>query len=195
MTRRETGIAAAAAVVVLVFIGLLVAFTRGGDGGDGPTIAIARLDAVGNDAVLEVTATDDSGPMEIEVDWGDGSPFQLVRGEGTQTFTYQYPLGPVNRVVTVTATDDDGNVATTGRAVTLGSGTTAPADGTTTTAADTTTTTAPPETTTSLPPEALEQVFTLSLADADFEPQSTNEAGATRSSGTVTVRAISDGLD
>ncbi|HSL57039.1 MAG TPA: PKD domain-containing protein, partial [Acidimicrobiales bacterium] len=212
MTRRETGIAAAAAVVVLVFIGLLVAVTRGGDSGDGPSVAITRLEAIGNDAVLEIDATADSGPVEIEVDWGDGSPLQLVRGEGLQTFTHQYPLGPVNRVVTVTATDDDGNTDSTGRAITLGSATdtTAPADSTTTTApADTTTTTAPPETTTTsstttsttttttttLPPEPTERVFTLSLADADFEPETTNEASAGRSSGTVSVRAISDGLD
>ena len=165
-----------------------------------PTVTITRLDVDGVTATLEFTAEDDSGPVIVAVDWGDRSDLETFVVSGESAATHDYSPGVTEAVVTLIATDEDDQEVRTGRTLTLGpSGSVTTTTSTSTTAPETTTTSSPTTTsstttnstttttttTTTLPPEALEQVYELSVHDADYVSEFISPLGANASTATV----------
>jgi hypothetical protein len=187
----------------LVVVFALVLGACGGSVAGGellPTVTITRLDVDGVTATLEFTAEDDSGPVIVAVDWGDGSDLETFVVSGESAATHDYSPDVTEAVVTLIATDEDDQEVRTGRTLTFSpSGSVTTTTSTSTTAPETTTTSSPTTTsstttnstttttttTTTLPPEALEQVYELSVHDADYVSEFISPLGANASTATV----------
>lgn len=206
---------------VLVAIVMIVGGCAGPGTSTGPpTIAITRLDANGATAILGFTVEDDSGPVTVTIDWGDGSEPEVFTGAGALAASHDYAPGIHEVVVTVIATDAEANETRAGRALKLGpSASDASASptatvGSTPTASPTPTVRPTPTTTPTptpaptarptqppptLPPEALKQVHELELQAADFvdeviSPLNAN-GGAAAAGGAIDLHAQTFGFE
>lgn len=200
----------------VLFAAAILVSACGSGGSEPPTIDFSRLEAEGSTVIAEFVFDDDDGQVTVSVDWGDGSEPQTFVGTGSSAASHEYAPGTGEVVVTLTATDADGQQVSTGRTVTVDAAaadttttsssepetttsssepeTTTTSSSTSSTTTSTSTTTTTTTTTTTLPPEALERVFEFDVDDAGIvttidPPDADASAGRTR------IAATTSGFD
>ncbi len=197
----------------VLFAAAVVVSACGTGGSEPPTIDFTRLEADGATVISEFVFDDDDGQVTVSVDWGDGSEPRTFVGKGSSAASHEYAPGTGEVVVTLTATDEDGQQVSTGRTITVDvaaadtttsssepeTATTSSTEPETTTTSSTTTSTTSSTTTTTtttLPPEALEQVFEFDEDDAELTPRvDFGGGGAFGYVGRTRVEASTAGFD
>ncbi|MEN8040966.1 MAG: hypothetical protein ABFR95_05630 [Actinomycetota bacterium] len=139
----------------LIAVALLASACSPSSAAPAPSVTIDSVDVSGSHVSVVVTTGED-GPVQLTVDWGDGTSEPEVRSIGAFVFDHTYAGDVTSATISARATASDGSVASDIAAVEVSGGATTTSLAALDTTTTSTTTTLPPTTTTSttttLPP-------------------------------------------